>query len=75
MKPTKKAKKPNESALTESVDVACPFCGQVEPVAIDAGGGEHQTVVEDCAVCCKPRVVKVDSVPGSRRPQVRVERA
>jgi hypothetical protein len=49
--------------LTSSVEVACPFCGKVESVTIDEGGGEHQTYVEDCSVCCKPRVVHFDSSP------------
>ena len=30
-------------------------------ITIDEGGGEKQTVVEDCSVCCRPRVVHIDS--------------
>ena len=62
----------HERELCESVDVACPFCGAVEPIAIDGGGGAVQTFVEDCPVCCKPRVVHFDS---SLDEPVRVERA
>jgi hypothetical protein len=71
-------KKPNrkdhERGLFESIDVACPFCGLVEPVAVDEGGGAHQTFVEDCPVCCRPRVVHLDASPEVRRMRVRVER-
>ncbi len=70
-KPSKKA---NERVLCDSVDVACPFCGQVEPIAIDEGGGEHQTFVEDCPVCCHPRVVHLDSSSDVKKPRVWVER-
>lgn len=47
--------------------VACPFCGEVDDLHVDAGGGAHQTYTEDCAVCCRPRVVHVEpgEEPGS----------
>jgi hypothetical protein len=63
-----------ERALCSSVDVACPFCGVVEPMSLDEGGGEYQTLVEDCPVCCKPRVVHVDASRRAKAPRVRVER-
>lgn len=46
----------------------CPFCGEAEEVYVDLGGGTRQEYVEDCAVCCRPRVVHVepaaDGSPG-----------
>ena len=61
--------------LNESVEVRCPFCGRKDAVTFDEGGGETQTYVEDCSVCCKPRVVHIESVPESKRgPRVWVER-
>jgi hypothetical protein len=42
--------------------VVCPFCGESEELYVDLGGGEQQTYTEDCAVCCRPRVVHVE--PG-----------
>ena len=53
--------------LRESVELPCPFCGEVGAVTIDEGGGESQTYVEDCSVCCKPRVVHVEIEPESKR--------
>ncbi len=47
--------------LHSSVELPCPFCGELGPVFLDAGGGEHQTYIEDCPVCCRPRVVHVES--------------
>lgn len=63
--------------INSSVELACPFCGNVSTVTVDEGGGEHQTYVEDCEVCCKPRVVHVDPEPQSRRgePHIWLERA
>ncbi len=44
-------------------------------VTIDEGGGEHQTYVEDCAVCCKPRVVHIEACDrASGAPNVWLER-
>lgn len=48
----------------------CPFCGEAEEVFVDEGGGAHQTYTEDCAVCCRPRVVHVE--PGDEPGEVRV---
>jgi hypothetical protein len=50
--------------------VACPFCGEEDELHVDAGGGAHQTYTEDCAVCCRPRVVHVE--PGDEPGEVRV---
>jgi hypothetical protein len=41
-------------------EVTCPFCGQVDELFVDAGGGTRQVYTEDCAVCCRPRVVHVE---------------
>jgi hypothetical protein len=49
---------------------SCPFCGEVEEVYVDSGGGSTQTYTEDCAVCCRPRVVHVE--PGDEPGEVRV---
>ena len=49
-----------------SAEVSCTFCGEAEELYIDLGGGEDQTYTEDCAVCCRPRIVHVSpgEVPG-----------
>jgi hypothetical protein len=50
--------------------VACPFCGEPEDIYVDAGGAQRQTYVEDCPVCCRPRVVHVE--PDEETGEVRV---
>jgi hypothetical protein len=65
----------NERPFHSSVELACPFCGQVGTITLDEGGGEHQTFVEDCEVCCRPRVVHLDSFGSARgRASVWLER-
>ncbi len=62
----KKRRRPKKAAT----EVACPFCGEAEELFVDAGGSERQTYTEDCAVCCRPRVVHVE--PGDEPGEVRV---
>ena len=64
-----------QRGLNSSVELACPFCGKTSMVSVDEGGGETQTYVEDCTVCCRPLVVHVESVPESKRgPRIWLER-
>ena len=46
-------------------DVECPYCGELVTIFIDPTGGETQTYVEDCPVCCRPWLVHaVEEEPG-----------
>jgi hypothetical protein len=35
-------------------EVSCPYCGELVTIGIDPTGGQVQTYVEDCQVCCQP---------------------
>jgi hypothetical protein len=37
----------------------CPFCGETIELVLDPGGGDTQTYIEDCEVCCRPMQVNV----------------
>jgi hypothetical protein len=39
--------------------VWCPYCGEMNEIALDPGSGTHQEYVEDCQVCCRPWLVVV----------------
>jgi len=54
--------------------VECPFCGESEELYVDPGGGEYQTYTEDCAVCCRPRVVHVEPGDHPDEPRIWLER-
>jgi len=45
-------------------EVVCPYCGELNEVAVDPGGGDSQEYVEDCQVCCQPWRVVVQYVDG-----------
>ena len=53
------------TAASETV-VVCPYCGEPNEVALDAGGGQTQVYVEDCQVCCRPWQVTVRYFPDGR---------
>ncbi len=44
---------PDEAAYT------CPSCGEEIVIPIDLAAGESQEYVEDCPVCCRPNVIRV----------------
>lgn len=45
------------------ITVYCPYCGEPNEIGLDPGGGEIQTYVEDCQVCCQPWQVTVSYGP------------
>ena len=47
---------------TEALKRPCPYCGELIELVVDLSIDE-QEYVEDCAVCCRPMVVRV-SVAG-----------
>jgi hypothetical protein len=65
----------DELAETEAT-VTCPYCGEVNEIGLDPGGGAHQEYVEDCQVCCRPWRVLVEYRPdGSATVQLEAESA
>jgi hypothetical protein len=43
--------------------VRCPYCGEINEIALDPGSGNHQEYTEDCQVCCRPWRVVVSYLP------------
>jgi len=63
------------TAETEAT-VTCPYCGEVNEIGLDPGGGAHQEYVEDCQVCCRPWQVRVEYLPdGSATVELEAESA
>ena len=42
-----------------TVERTCPYCAETVEVDVDASGGDRQSYVEDCPVCCRPWQVTV----------------
>ena len=46
------------SGLIETA-IACPYCGEYISILVDPSVPD-QSYVEDCAVCCRPIVLRVE---------------
>lgn len=44
----------------------CSGCGQYNRTIVDESAGRRQSYVEDCQVCCKPNVLRVEYDPASQ---------
>jgi hypothetical protein len=40
--------------MEDHLEFLCPYCGQLNTLAVDASGGSKQSFVTDCEVCCQP---------------------
>lgn len=49
--------------LIEDAEVQCPYCGEVFAIAVETTQGNH-TLVEDCAICCRPIGMRITCEPG-----------
>jgi hypothetical protein len=52
-----------EDTVDTEATVLCPYCGELNDIALDPGGGPQQEYVEDCQVCCRPWRVRVNYLP------------
>jgi len=50
--------------LIAEAEVTCPYCAQVFPLEIDTSQPE-QTLLEDCAICCRPITLTIRCRPGA----------
>ena len=56
----------------EAATIQCPYCWEIIETTVDCSVNS-QEYVEDCEVCCKPIVMKIEILPTGI-PEVRVER-
>jgi hypothetical protein len=45
-------------SLDDFVTVVCPYCGEPMEVGVEPDAGEAVARYEDCAVCCRPALVR-----------------
>ena len=38
----------------QEIHIQCPYCLQAISILLDTGVYGHETVVDDCEVCCRP---------------------
>ena len=45
--------------MAEPVQLSCPYCGEDVDLDVDEDGGDRQSYVQDCPVCCRPWDVRI----------------
>ena len=40
--------------IENEYEFSCPYCGEKLLIGIDVTGGERQSFIYDCEVCCRP---------------------
>jgi Cysteine-rich CPXCG len=38
----------------------CAGCGEWNPTSVDESAGRRQSYVEDCQVCCRPNMLRLE---------------
>jgi Cysteine-rich CPXCG len=51
----------------------CAGCGQWNISTVDSSAGRRQSYVEDCQVCCKPNILRVEYDVSSQEFFIRAE--
>jgi len=46
---------------------ACAGCGEWNETSVDESAGRRQEYVEDCQVCCKPNLLRINWDDGTAR--------
>jgi hypothetical protein len=49
--------------LLVAIDIPCPHCGEIFALQVDTSQAE-QSMIEDCAICCRPIMLRVRCRPG-----------
>lgn len=50
--------------IVEEIEIACPQCGETFTIEVETTT-PHLDLIEDCAVCCRPMTIRVQSEPGA----------
>ena len=60
----KRKKRKKQRRPSEDASYVCDACGEEIVVPVDLSAGECQEYVEDCPVCCRPKIIHVEIDDG-----------
>lgn len=46
--------------MRDEANYVCDFCGEEIVVPVDLSAGTTQEYTEDCPVCCRPHLIRVE---------------
>jgi hypothetical protein len=58
--------------MEDEATYICGSCGEEIVIPLDPSAGSEQSYVEDCPVCCRPNIIRVE-FDEDGRPSVRGE--
>lgn len=58
--PVVKRRRRKRREATIEATYVCDVCGEEIVIPIDRSAGESQEFIEDCPVCCRPQVIRVE---------------
>ena len=44
----------------------CAGCGESNRTTVDESAGRRQSYIEDCQVCCKPNLLRIEYDPSAQ---------
>ena len=50
--------------MQEAQEIECPHCGAPTVFFVDPMEGTHQRIIEDCQVCCRAILFRVELLDG-----------
>ncbi len=50
--------------IVEEIEIECPQCGEIFTIEVETTQ-PRLDLIEDCAVCCRPMTILVESEPGA----------
>jgi hypothetical protein len=59
--------------MSDEASYICDWCGEEIVIPIDLSSGTIQDFVEDCPVCCRPNVIRME-FDADGRVHIRAER-
>jgi hypothetical protein len=65
-----KRRKKRRHRAADEASYTCPTCGESIVIPIDRSGGDDQTYVEDCPVCCNPNIIHVELLEDPDPPRI-----
>jgi len=50
--------------MIDEANYICPSCGEDIVIPVDQTQGLHQEYVEDCPICCRPVIIRLEFNSG-----------
>ncbi len=60
-------------SINYDTSYVCDACGERIVIPVDLSGGEHQEYVEDCPVCCRANLIRIEFIDAEVHVEAKLE--